>query len=93
MPDFTKCGQIAFVPTFQDGAPDPNAPPYYLQINSGCPKVTFGLQSGELVTDEPHHTPELNTFDLVGWALILFFVVPETLKGFWRAWRIFQLLP
>lgn len=37
-PDFDTCGQIGFIGTLEDGTPDPDANPAFLQINSSCPK-------------------------------------------------------
>lgn len=70
-PDFGTCGQVGFISTLEDGSPDPNANPAFLQINSGCPSPIGEalVDNAEFYTEEPEQptgVPEPSTGTLIG---------------------------
>lgn len=70
-PDFGVCGQVGFISTLEDGSPDPNANPAFLQINSGCPSPIGEalVDNAAFYSEEPEQAtavPEPSTFSMIG---------------------------
>lgn len=78
-PDYSHCGQRGFIPTFEDGRPDPNGVPGFMQINTPCSQPTFESLHDEHHEHEHHeppttHMPEPSTLALAGFGALAILV-------------------
>lgn len=80
-----ECGQILFISTLEDGSPDPNAFPQYMQMNTGCKKEYIG---GMIVEVQPiwepptsYNIPEPSTLSMVGMVVLVCLLMYAALRS------------